>query len=328
MTVSNPAPGGGTSAPQTFTVKGAALTVTSITPNNANTGNASVSVTDLAGTNFYGTPTVQLKMTGQNSITATSVVLTGSTDIACNFDLTGAAAGSWDVYVANPNGQNATLSGGFTVNSNPAPTVTSITPNSGINNGTVGITDLAGTNFYGTPTVQLKMTGQTSITATSVVLTGSTDIACSFDLTGAAAGSWDVYVANPDGQGATLSGGFTVNNPALTVTSITPTNANSGKASVSVTDLAGTNFYGTPTVQLKMTGQTSITATNVTVVSSTQIACSFDLTGAAAGSWDVYVANPDGQNATLPAALRSTTRCPPSPPSPRPMPTVATPQFL
>ena len=236
-------------------------------------------------------------MTGQTSITATSVVLTGSTDIACSFDLTGAAVGIWDVYVANPDGQGATLTGGFTVN-HAAPTVTSITPDSGVNTGPVGITDLKGANFYGTPTVQLQKSGQNSITATSVVLTGSTDIACNFDLTGAAAGSWDVYVANPDGQDATLTGGFTMNNPVPTVTSITP-NSGINNGAVGITDLAGTNFYGTPTVQLQKSGQTSIDATNVVLTGSTDIACSFDLTGAAAGSWDVCVANPDSQSATL-----------------------------
>ena len=279
-----------------FTVNHAAPTVTAITPTNANTGNASVSVTNLAGANFYGTPTVLLKKTGQTPITATSVNVASSTKITCNFDLTGAAVGSWDVYVANPDGQNVTLPGSFTVN-HATPTVNSITPNSGINNGAVGITDLKGTNFYGTPTVQLKMTGKTSVTATSVVLTGSTDIACSFDLTGAAAGIWDVYVANPDGQNVTLSGGFAVNNPIPTVGSIIP-NSGVRDATVGITDLKGANFYGTPTVQLK-SGGNSITATSVVLTGSTDIACNFDLTGAAAGSWDVYVKNQDGQNATL-----------------------------
>ena len=182
-------------------------------------------------------------------------------------DLTGAAVGSWDVYVANPDGRSDTLSGGFTVN-NSAPTVTAITPNSGVTGGTVSVTNLAGTNFYGTPTVQLKRTGEEkkgtgeeqrgngednkwngkdNITATDVVVVSSTQITCSFDLTGAAAGSWDVYVANPDSQDATLSGGFTVNNPAPTLTSISPTSATAGSPKVKLS-LVGTNFVPTSVV--------------------------------------------------------------------------------
>ena len=190
---------------------------------------------------------------------------------------------------------------------NPAPTVTSIDPNNAnTGNTSVSITNLAGTNFYGTPTVQLQMTGQNSITATNVTVVSSTQITCSFDLTGAAVGIWDVYVQNPDTQSATLIGGFTVNKAGLSVTSITPNSAYTGNTSVSITNLAGTNFYGTPTVQLKMTGQTSITATtgSVNVPSSTKITCTFDLGGAATGIWDVYVQNPDGQAPRGPISSR------------------------
>jgi len=94
----------------------------------------------------------------------------------------------------------------------PAPTVTSITPNSGANTGSVHITNLAGNNFSttGTPTVELRKSGQASITAASVSVLSSTQIDCYFDLNGAAVGTWDVVVANPDSQSGTLADGFTV----------------------------------------------------------------------------------------------------------------------
>ncbi len=76
-----------------------------------------------------------------------------------------------------------------------------------------------------------------------------------------------------------------------------------------MTDLAGTGFYnagynGAPTVSLKKLGESDIVATNVVVVSDTQITCDLDLTGAAAGTWDVVVTNHDGQSATLAFGFR------------------------
>lgn len=48
--------------------------------------------------------------------------------------------------------------------------ITSVAPSSGANNGSVSITNLAGTGmFWGSPTVKLKKSGQSDITATNVV---------------------------------------------------------------------------------------------------------------------------------------------------------------
>jgi hypothetical protein len=73
---------------------------------------------------------------------------------------------------------------------------------------------------------------------------------------------------------------------------------------VNVTDLEGTNFDGTPAVWLQSVGQDNITATNVILVSSGKLDCSFALPlDAATGTWDLYVKNPDGQVASLPGAF-------------------------
>lgn len=92
----------------------------------------------------------------------------------------------------------------------PAPTITTITPASGVNTGTVSITNLAGENFVDGATVKLTKTGETDIDATSVVFVSSTKVTCDFDIDGAATNGWDVTVTNPDGQLGTLSAGFTV----------------------------------------------------------------------------------------------------------------------
>ncbi len=101
-----------------------------------------------------------------------------------------------------------------------APTVTSITPNSGETNATVDITDLAGTGFLSGATVKLEKAGETDIIATNVTVVSSTQITCTFVLTGAASGAWDVLVTNTDTTSGRLIDGFTVtvdtSSPAIT----------------------------------------------------------------------------------------------------------------
>jgi len=82
------------------------------------------------------------------------------------------------------------------------------------------------------------------------------------------------------------------------VTGITPGSGAAG-TTVSITDLSGMYFDigSTPTVKLQK-GASSITATSVSVLSSTRIQCTFNLAGAATGQWDVVVVNPDGQSGT------------------------------
>ncbi len=183
-----------------------------------------------------------------------------------------------------------------------APVVISVTPNSATNNGPVSITNLGGVNFQPGATVRLSKAGQTDINATNVVVANAGKITCTFDLTGAAGGAWDVTVTNPDGRSGSLPGAFTVTFAAPTITSITPVSGNNN-GPVNITSLAGTNFRAGAAVRLTQTGQSDIVATAVTVT-PTALTCTFDLTGKASGLWDVVVTNSDGQSATLPAAFK------------------------
>ncbi len=92
----------------------------------------------------------------------------------------------------------------------PAPTVTSITPSTGGNSASVSITNLAGTGFLSTPTVVLRKSGQSDITATNVVLVSSGQLTCTLSLSSAVPGAWDVVVTNPDSQSGVLTAGFTI----------------------------------------------------------------------------------------------------------------------
>lgn len=130
------------------------------------------------------------------------------------------------------------------------------------------------------------------------------------------AGLWTLRVkataVNVGTQGYALvaSGDVSDIAPAPVVASIVPSSGDSGDV-VAVTSLSGSNFQtsGTTVVKLKLTGEPDIVATGVTVVNSTQITCTVDLTAAEPGAYDVEVTNPDTQSDTLPAAFTINLNC-------------------
>lgn len=101
------------------------------------------------------------------------------------------------------------LISGSTADAPPPPplALASVSPNSGLS-GTVTL-DLTGTSLRADTAVKLARTGQPNIIATAVQLIGET-LRCQVNLTGAAAGAWDVVATNPDSQTATLPAAFTV----------------------------------------------------------------------------------------------------------------------
>ncbi|MCK6457188.1 MAG: S8 family serine peptidase [Phycisphaerae bacterium] len=92
----------------------------------------------------------------------------------------------------------------------PAPTISSITPNTGETDSIVNVTNLAGGNFQSGATVRLTKSGQPDINATAVNVVNAGQITCSLNLAGAVIGPWNVVVTNPDTQAATLANGFLV----------------------------------------------------------------------------------------------------------------------
>ncbi len=78
------------------------------------------------------------------------------------------------------------------------------------------------------------------------------------------------------------------------VNSITPSSGQAG-ATVTITNLSGMYFEtgSSPVVRLQK-GSSTITATSVNVISSSQIQCTFSLAGAETGQWNVVVVNQEG----------------------------------
>ena len=170
-------------------------TISTITPAYGfNTG--VVSITDLSGTGFSSGATVILTKVGQANISGTSVSVT-STKITCNIDLNGKTAGLWNVVVKNPDGQSDTKSEGFEIrNASAAMTLSSITPNYGMNNDIVTITNLAGNGFLSGTTIKLKKAGYNDIPGSVTSVISSLKITGTFNLNGRTPGTYEVCVEN------------------------------------------------------------------------------------------------------------------------------------
>ena len=99
------------------------------------------------------------------------------------------------------------------------PQVTGVYPATGVNTGpvTVRILNPEGAQFVEGITVKLTKSGEPAIPATDVVYVEwdrNLNIYCTFPLSGAATGDWNIVVTIPDGQTVMLANGFTVTAPS------------------------------------------------------------------------------------------------------------------
>lgn len=79
-----------------------------------------------------------------------------------------------------------------------------------------------------------------------------------------------------------------------TVSAITP-GVGPNVGVIHISNLSGTGFRNGVSVKLTRAFQNDVLASNICLVSSSQITCDFDLTGITPGLWTVVVTNPDGQ---------------------------------
>ena len=194
----------------TVILSASAPIITSLTPGSG-FNNTSLNTT-IAGSGFGVGAAVKITKLGQTDITASSVTVVSANKITCTLPISGIAAGAWNVTVTNPDTQSYTLVNGFTVLA-AAPSITSLTPDSGFNNASVSITNLAGTGFASGTTVKLSKSGQTDITGSSVTFVGPNKLTCVFNLTGAATGKWSVIASVPGQSAVQLTDGFNVMTP-------------------------------------------------------------------------------------------------------------------
>jgi hypothetical protein len=195
-------------------------TVTSVSPAKGTTADTAILVT-INGTNFVDGAglAADLNFDGASAIAGTVVTWVSATQITAIFDLSGVTTNlgvAWDIKVTNPDAQSGMGSDLFVIYL-PDPSVASITPDTGVNTGPVNITNLAGVNFVaGATSVKLQKAGEADIDGSSVVVVSPDKVTCTFDITGVAAGDWDVVVTvtGAENPAAVLTSGLTVVAPA------------------------------------------------------------------------------------------------------------------
>jgi len=256
-----------------------APTITAITPASGNLNNL-VAFT-ITGTNFQPsgsatnvtiyediTPTVLELPTNIISITPTSIV--GTVNVTNN-----AIAGAYTLNVTTIDGGTASTPGAFVVGNLAIPTITSLTPVSGLTNSTVGFT-IVGTNFEPGNTV-VAFSNQTvpGVVLNTPVLTNVTSTKIIGTITipnNAPTGLYRLDITTTDGGVVNKVNAFTVNAyPAPTITSFTPVSG-LRNSTVSFT-ITGTNFelnlttvnftYQTTGVLLNTTVLTNVTNTKI-----------------------------------------------------------------
>ena len=269
-------------------VSASSPTLTRISPSSGPRGNA-VSVT-LIGTNFAAGTTIEVN----TDIMPSNVTVVSPTRITATFNIASfASPGNYAVRV-NKNGEKSD-SVVFTVTT-LTPTLTSITPNSGMRGNAVSVA-LAGTNFVSGATVQVSGTGVT--TRPAIVVNARQIIVTLFLDSNASLGARNVTVttSNQTSNAVTFtvtSGPTSTPTPqgtpmgaAPTLNSVNPNEIGSGATTVTLT---GTNF--TPDATVQITGGASIS--NVVVVSTTQIRLTVTLFTFATGQQSVTVTTPNG----------------------------------
>jgi hypothetical protein len=187
--------------------------VTGIQPPAA-LNNGPLSVT-ISGANYLAGASVKLTAADGKEIVGSKVVVVGAEKINCELDLTGAKPGSWSVTVTNPDGRSGTLPAAFKI-IYPAPTVSAIIPDRGVNNEVASFT-IAGENFRTGAAVKLSKAGESDIMGEKLVVVSAAKLTGSFDLRKKSVGAWDLKVTNEDGQAATNYQIFKIEAPELEV---------------------------------------------------------------------------------------------------------------
>ncbi len=279
VTVTSPA---GTSNAVTFTVIVPPGAVTSISPNTGAQG-TSVPVI-ISGVGLTGSTGVTVSG-GGFTVTAFSVV--NDNTINATFEIAPTAAlTARNVIVSTAGGPSNPVT--FTVVSPGTPTLTSITPASGLRGNAVFVT-LTGTGFTPAGTTVHVTAPAAGLTISGVTVVNATTITATFTTTTAATttiGPRSIYVTTPGGNTGTVT--YNVTGPVLT--GISPVSGVLG-TTVPVT-LSGSGLTGTTAITVAGGG---VTVNTITVVSDSTVTANFVIAAtAAATARNVTVTAPGG----------------------------------
>ena len=274
--------------PDTFTITNSVPAITTVAPVSGYI-DSQVQVT-ISGSKFLNGLQVIL-INGSTTIPGTVSAFT-VTKFTGTFPLTGSSAGIYNLTVTNPGGPSATKQNCFTITApGTAPTITNVTPASGVNTAALAIT-IIGSNIRAGATVII--TNGTTTKTVAGTLTGSTQIKCTLPLTGLTIGLYNLTVRNTDGSNLTLADLFTVTNPVPTITTVAPVSGYStGSVPIAI---SGSKFVNG--VQATLVNQSTTISGTVSAFTATKFTGTFPLTGAPAGIYNLTVTNPGGPSAT------------------------------
>ncbi|PYV15051.1 MAG: hypothetical protein DMG07_10650, partial [Acidobacteria bacterium] len=275
VTVFNPTPGGGESAPQTFTSANPEPHVLAFSPASTPAGGGDLDLT-IYGVNFV--PTSVVRWVGSDRVT----FFNGGNSIIGRIKAADiATTGSFQVTVFSPAPGGGSAGGEFQV-VNGAPTLTSLSPNSAGSGGAAFTLTVTGTKFVSGSVVTWNGDARATTYVSSTSLNASIPAS---DLT--TPGTAQVAVFNPPPAGGvsnTLS--FGIGNPAPTLTSLQPATAPAGGPAFTLT-LNGTGFVSTSVGTFNSANRTTA------FVSSTQLTMALTASDIATpGTGKVAVVNP------------------------------------
>jgi len=287
VTVFNPAPGGGLSGGQTFTIQPAVIpnpvpVATALSPASAAAGGSAFTLT-VTGSSFATGAVVRWNGSNRTTtfISPTEVrAAIGSADIA--------AAGTASVTVFNP-APGGGISGAlnFTISAapNPVPTIGSLNPSSRTAGSGAFTLTVNGTNFVAGAVVRWNGANRTTTFVSATSLTAAITAA---DVQ--TAGTASVTVFNPaPGGGVSGAVNFTIDaapNPLPTIGSLSPSSRAAGSGAFTLT-VTGTNYVAGSVVRWNGSSRTT------TFGSSTSLTAAITATDVqSAGTATVTVFNP------------------------------------
>jgi hypothetical protein len=260
VTAVNPAPGGGTSNPQTFTItvpNNPVPTATGLSPALAMAGGSGFTLT-VTGTNFIPSSVVRWNGTDRATTFVSATQLRATISAA---DI--AMAGTAQVTVVNPAPGGGTSNPQTFTITNPLPTTTGLSPNL-VQAGAAGFTlTVTGTNFVASSVVQWNGANRATTYVSATQLTAAIPAA---DV--AVAGTPQVTVVNPaPGGGTSNPQTFTILNPVPTIDGLSPASAVVGGPGFTLT-VTGTNFVRSSVVRWNGVDRatTYVSATQLTAV--------------------------------------------------------------
>lgn len=278
-----------------------APTLTSISPNSGTEGIALSAA--VYGMNFRQGANFKVFLEGTEAIVKTVY------DNKVVFQIPATlAVGTYDLVVRNDDGTETTLTDAYTCNPKPlppAPTLTSISPASGVE-GTATSVSISGRNFRKGTNFKVTVGGEEA----DITAVYDNRVTFKVPIT-LGAGIYDVVVTNDDGTETIMSGAYTYTAkpvpPAPTLTSISPASGIEGVAtSVSI---SGKNFRKGVNFKVTVGGVDA----DVTAVYDNRVVFKVPIT-LLAGVYDVTVTNDDGTEATMTDAYTCTPK--PTPPAP------------